>query len=125
MPSILHKLKDTYFLWFTYYNKLPKEHRFTLGQRIDDIFISTISAVATASFTPKQDKLPAIAQAIRHLDVIRVLLMVLWETGSLFEPYYIALSKKVEVVGRMLGGWQLNIQSLNKNSPSVLSPEET
>ena len=41
--------------------------------------------------------------------------MVLWETKSLDDKRYIALSEKIEEIGRMLGGW--NGQFVKQNSP--------
>ncbi len=112
---VLQKLKAAYLLWFSYYSDIPKAHRHTLGQRIDSILIENIEAVVTASFTPKQDKLPYVRQAIRKLDTAKVLLNMLWEAGSLDTKKYAALSAPLEEVGRMLGGW--HGQLLKQNSP--------
>ncbi len=43
--------------------------------------------------------------AIRKLDTINVLLIILYETKSLDTKKFIALSEKLEEIGRMLGGW--------------------
>jgi len=40
--------------------------------------------------------------------------MVLWESKSLENKRYVALSTKLDEVGRMLGGWN---GQLTKNSP--------
>ncbi len=60
---------------------------------------------AAAGFISKADKLPYVRAAIRKLDTVKVLLLVLWETKSLDNKKYIALSKSLTEVGRMLGGW--------------------
>ena len=52
--------------------------------------------------------------AIRKVDTLKILLMVLWETKSLDTKKYIALSEKVEEIGKMLGGW--NGQLAKQNS---------
>ncbi|MBU6427087.1 four helix bundle protein [Patescibacteria group bacterium] len=74
-----------------------------------------MEAVATASFLQSQDKAPYIRLAIRKIDTLRVLLMVLWETKSLDDKKYIALSTKIDEVGRMLGGWIGKLST--QNSP--------
>ncbi|MBU0646415.1 four helix bundle protein [Patescibacteria group bacterium] len=104
MP-LLHKIKDVYLDWFSYYSTLPKCHRYTLGSRVDGLLIEIIEAAALAGFTPRAEKLPFIRLSIRKLDTAKVLLMVLWETKSLDNKKYIALSEKLEEIGRMLGGW--------------------
>lgn len=54
--------------------------------------------------------------AIRKTDTIKVFLMILWETKSLENKKYIALSLKIDEAGRMLGGWQGSL--IKENSPT-------
>lgn len=118
----MQKLKAAYLLWFGYYPTVPKAHRHTLAQRIDGILIECIESIAAASFTPRQEKLPLVRLAIRKLDTIKVLLLVLWEARSLDTKKYAALSSPLDEVGRMLGGWHGQLQK--QNSPGVLSGEK-
>ena len=60
---------------------------------------------ASASFTQKQDKIPYLRTAIRKLDTLKILLMVLWETRSIDTKKYEMLSVPLDEVGKMLGGW--------------------
>ncbi|TSD02211.1 MAG: hypothetical protein Athens071424_149 [Parcubacteria group bacterium Athens0714_24] len=114
MP-LLQKIKDVYLLWYGYYQTIPKLHRHSLGQKIDALFIEIIEAVAFASFLPRDKKQPYVHFSIKKLEVLKILLMVLWETKSLDDKKYIVLSVKIEEIGRMLGGW--NGQLLKQNSP--------
>ena len=102
---ILETLKTAYLLWHPYYQKLPKTHRYTLGERIDTLLIETMEAVVSASFLSRSEKHPWVRLAIRKLDTLKILLMILWETGSLENQQYIALSMPLDEAGRMLGGW--------------------
>src|SRR3989338_3727372 len=106
---LLQKLKEVYLLWYGYYTTLPKVHRHSLGQRIDNLFIEIIEFIAIASFLSKEEKLPYIKVSIRKTDTLKVLLMVLWETKSLDNKKYIALYVKIEEIGKMLGGWRRQI----------------
>jgi hypothetical protein len=108
-------LKTAYVLWYGYYQNLPKTHRHTLGERVDRIWIEIIEAVSAASFMPRDQKLPYVNLAVRKLDALKVLLMVLWETKSLDTAKYAALSMPVNEIGKMLGGW--NGQLIKQNSP--------
>ena len=98
-------------------------HRYTLASRIDIILIEAIEMTSTAGFTPQADKLPYVRTAIRKLDTVKILLLVLWETKSLDNKKYIALSEKLLEVGRMLGGWHSNLIS-KQNSPNRTSGEK-
>ena len=119
---MLQKLKSAYLSWFEYYRTIPKSHRFTLGLRIDGLFIDCIESICVASFTCQTEKLPYVKLAIRKLDTAKILLLVLWETKSLDNRKYIALSEKIEEVGRMLGGW--NGQLVKQNSPNLTTGEK-
>ena len=119
---ILERLKTGYKLWFEYYQVLPKAHRYTLGSRIDVLLINTIEAISAASFSPRSAKLPHAQLASRKLDTAKVLLLILWETKSLDDKKFIALSAPLEEVGRMLGGWQGQI--IKQNSPSTAPGEQ-
>ena len=88
-------------LWYGYYQILPKTHRHSLGQRIDAFFIEIMEAIAVASFLSREEKL----------------LMVLWETKSLDNKKYAALSIKIIEIGKMLGGWSGQIKK--QTSPNT------
>ncbi len=108
---LLEKLKATYVLWYGYYQTIPKTHRYTLGGKIDALFVETIEAVASATFLNKTEKQPWVRLAIRKLDTLKILLLVLWETRSLDTKKYAVLSLPLEEIGKMLGGWQKGLET--------------
>ena len=113
-PSIIGKIKDFYLIWFQYYQILPKTHRYTLGRRVDTMFIEIIESTVTASFISHEKKIPFVQIALRKVDTLKILLQILWETKSLDDKKYINLSKPLDEIGRMLGGW--NGQIIKQNS---------
>ena len=115
MIPLLQKAKSAYLVWYEYYQIIPKAHRYSLGPRIDTLFVEIIEALATASFLTREEKLPYVRLAIRKVDTLKIFLMILWETKSLDNNKYIALSVKIDEIGRMLGGWYGQIQK--QNSP--------
>ena len=113
---VLSKVKESYLLWYKFYLDLPKTHRHSLGQRIDTLFVEIIEAISAASFLSREEKHPYVRLAIKKADTLRVLLLVLWETKSIDDKKYIALSVKLAEAGKMLGGW--NGQLTKQNSPA-------
>ena len=113
---LLERIKDTYRHWYGFYHALPKLHRYSLGIKVDSIFVDIIEAISWASFLPREEKVPVVRLATRKVDTLKVLLMVLWENGSLVEKKYIALSTELEEIGRMLGGWLGQLKK--QNSPA-------
>lgn len=113
---VLQRIKTLYLLWYARYQEIPKTHRYSLGGKIDTLFIEIMESIAVASFLTKTEKQPYVRLAIRKVDTLKVLLMVLWETKSLDDKKYLALSVKIEDIGKMLGGW--NGQLTKQNSPN-------
>jgi hypothetical protein len=113
---ILQKIKVCYLLWYEYYQILPKNHRYTLGQKIDNLFTDTIEAISIATFLSKEEKTPYVRLAIRKINTSNIFLLVLWETKSLDNKKYIALSENTTEIGKMLGGWLG--QLVKQNSPA-------
>jgi hypothetical protein len=113
---VLQELKTTYVLWHTYHEILPKTHRYSLGNRIDNLLAESIEAIAIAGFLPPTEKQAYVRIGIRKIDTLKIFLMMLWETKSLENKHYIALSVKIDGIGRQLGAW--NGQLTKQNSPT-------
>lgn len=114
---MLAKLKTAYKLWHIYHETLPKTQRYSLGARIDTLFAEAMESVAIAAFLSREEKTPYVRLAIRKIDTLKIFLMILWETKSLDDKKYIALSEHLNEIGKMLGGWFG--QLAKQNSPSV------
>lgn len=121
MP-VLSKVKSCYILWVDFHHTLRKLHRYSLGLKIDSIFVEIIEAISIATFLSREEKQPWIRLAIRKTDTLKVLLLVLWEVKSLKDEKYMILSQQLEDIGRMLGRWNGQLQKNNQkqNSPTVV-----
>lgn len=89
-----------------------------MGQKVDKFLIETIEAISIASFLLREEKLPYVRLAIRKTDVLKIFLMILWETKSLDNNKYIQLSEKVSEIGKMLGGWNGQLSKKNSSDKS-------
>jgi hypothetical protein len=119
---VLEKIKSAYKLWHNYHERLPKTQKYSLGNRIDTLFIESIEAAATAAFLSKGEKIPWVRLAIRKMDTIKILLAVLWETKSIDDKKYILLSESLNEIGKMLGGWNGQLQKFLENSRNKQNP---
>jgi len=102
---VVRKLKDVYIAWFGYYKHIPKIHRYTLGQKVDQYLCDSIEYAITASFLKPDEKVSYVRAALRKVDTVKVLLLVMWEIKSLDTKKYIHLSKQIDEIGKMLQGW--------------------
>lgn len=67
-------------LWHNYVRSIPKEHRFSIGIKIDNIFIEVIEMISGALYVNKEEKVLYIKTAIRKTDTLKLLFLMLWET---------------------------------------------
>jgi hypothetical protein len=108
---VVLKLKDSYRLWQEYLTQFPKQNRYTLGNKIDEVFLLAIEYCFLASYASKTTKLVHLERCISRVDLLKLLLQLAWEVRALDTKKYIALSEQLQEVGRMLGGWKKGLES--------------
>ena len=92
---------------------IPKNSRYTLGEKIDELFLATIENTFIASYLKRGGKIPLLTKITLKLDLLKFFLQLLWEIKSLDNKKYILLSKQLNEIGRMLGGWQKHFTKEN------------
>lgn len=112
---VLQKLVAIYKLWQAYFPHFPKTSRYTLGEKIDSLFVEIVEYIVVASYLSKQEKLPYLKKGLVKLDVLKFFLQVAWEIKALDNKKFIELSEKLVEVGRMLGGWN---KQLSRENPA-------
>lgn len=90
---------------------------------MDESLLSILEAISVAAFLTPQEKQPYIKFAIKKTDLLKIFMMLLWETKSLDNKKYIELSKKLDEIGRNLGGWLGKMRS-KQNSPGETQGEK-
>lgn len=111
---IVQKLVATYTTWQTYPRHFPKDLRYTLGEKIDMLFVETIESFFLASTVMGEKKVAHLQQGSSKLDLLKFFLQVAWESHAIDTKKYVHLSEHLEEVGKMLGGW-LRQASTNAN----------
>lgn len=111
----MQKLVAIYKLWHKYLPHFPKTSRYTLGEKIDSLFVEIVEYIVIASYLSKQEKLPYLKKGLVKLDVLKFFLQVAWEIKALDNKKFIELSERLVEVGRMLGGWN---KQLSKENPA-------
>jgi hypothetical protein len=102
---LIHKLIEAYKLWQEYLVHFPRTAKYTLGAKIDQLFIEMTELVYCASYMSADKKLACVKKSSAKLDLLKFFLRIAWETKVLDNKKYIALSKRLDEIGRMLGGW--------------------
>jgi len=98
-----------YKVWHKFLPNFSRTSRFTLGTKIDNLFIKTIEFIFIANRLSKEQKLPFLQKANSTLDLLKFFLQIAWEIKALDNKKYIIISEHLNEIGRMLGGWQKGI----------------
>lgn len=101
---------QTYKFWDEFKNHFPKKSRYTLGSKIDSLFIDTIELLFTASYLSKEQKLPYLQKAGAKIDLLKFFLQIAWELKVVDNNKYILLSRQLDEIGKMVGGWIKGMQ---------------
>lgn len=104
LPISQHLIK-AYKAWQEYLANFPKTTKYTLGAKIDDVFVLTIELIFIAGSLPKEQKTPYLQKAISKIDLLKFFLQLAWEIKSLDNKKYIVLSEQLNNIGKMLWGW--------------------
>lgn len=100
--------KKSYELYKTIYDyrlTIPKQDRYTLWQRCENLSLDVIEGILLASQISKQKKLPVLEKLSLKLNFLRIFLRLAKETKALDVKKYIVVEERVDEIGRMLGGW--------------------
>jgi len=92
-------------LWHGFLPNFQKDSRYTIGAKIDSLFLETIELMIRASCSDKAEKLISLKGASVKLDLLKFFLQIAWEIKSLDNKKYVLLSERLDEIGRMLGGW--------------------
>ena len=83
----------------------PKCHRFTVGQRIDNLTLDALEACITAMFRSKQAKLDPLRSLNLDLEILRALWRIACDRGWISQGQALHVAGKIDEIGRMTGGW--------------------
>lgn len=90
---------------------MPRLSRYTLGARIDSLFLDTIALLLQAGYSGREEKAAVVARACLTLDTLKYFLQIAWEVRALDSNAYARIATPLAEVGRMLGGWKKQIQT--------------
>lgn len=85
---------------------MPREERFGIGKRIDELLLDLLETLRKASFASAANKLAVLTSALGVADSLRFFLQIAWENRLLPAKHYEVLSIGIEEVGRMTNGWR-------------------
>ena len=103
---ILNRATEGYKMWHEFLQHFPRLSRYSLGARIDTLFAEVLELIFLAKYSNKNDKLLFINKATIKLDLLKFFLQIAWTIKALDNGKYARLSKPLNEIGKMLGGWR-------------------
>ncbi|OGL87232.1 hypothetical protein A3I40_01985 [Candidatus Uhrbacteria bacterium RIFCSPLOWO2_02_FULL_48_12] len=104
-------MTSAYKLWHGYFADFPRHSRYTLGTKIDTLFLETVELILLAGYARRAQKLTVVERASSKLDALKFFLRISWELKALDNKKYTILSAPLADVGKMLGGWLKQLQN--------------
>ncbi len=107
---ITKKLYELYRVFYGYRTTVPKQDRYTIWQKCDDVILNTLEHAVLASRSQKSDKFILLEQASGKLNMLRIFIRLMKDTKAIDNKKYTAIQTYIDEIGRMLGGWMRSIR---------------
>lgn len=106
---ILKKAYDLYRTLDEYRKVIPKQHRFTIYTRSEEITLDVIEKFYEAGYLKGDNKENLLNEASTKLNILRLFVRLMKDTRAIDGKKYIILQTSIDEIGRMLGGWLRSI----------------
>lgn len=90
---------------------LPKAHRFTFGQRLDNQTLDVLTLTVRAIYSATEDKKELLSEINLQLEVLRVLWRLVHERRWISAQQLLHVSGRLDEAGRMAGGWLKSLRN--------------
>ena len=108
---MLLKEKEAYQYWLPIQRDLPKVERLGLGQKIEQAFLDVLELTYTSIYLPPESKIIVLSKTISRLDLLKFFLQLAWESKLIPTQKQAELTRRLQEIGRMLGGWKKGLQT--------------
>ncbi len=103
--SILLKAYDLLKAAVPLVNRLPRNQKFTFGDRLQNHLSDLLEDLIEAVFRPPAEKKPILHGVNLRLEKIRFLFRLGHDLGLYDQKTYLDFVRRVDEIGRMTGGW--------------------
>ena len=84
--------------------RLPRSHRFTVGQKIEETLIDALRLLVKAQYRRQNEKL--LEDANERVDLVRYLVRLMHDLHMVSSDQYGKFCDRLLSVGRQIGGWK-------------------
>ncbi|NEQ73314.1 MAG: diversity-generating retroelement protein Avd [Okeania sp. SIO2C9] len=101
--SIIQKTYDLIIWYVPIINKLPKAHKYTIGDRMINSLYDFLESLIIAKYA--SEKLNLLKSLNPRLDIIRYQTRILLDFQLINNKRYEYISQLIDEIGKELGGW--------------------
>ena len=101
---IIQKTYDLIKWYIPILNRLPRNHRFALGDRMSDNLYDLLEGLIRARYA-KSDKLARLQALNTQLDILRYQTRLLYDFELIATERYKYINQQLNGIGIELGGW--------------------
>ncbi len=101
---IVQKTYDLIKWYIPILNRLPRDHRFALGERIVNNLYDLLEGLIQARYA-KSDKLAQLQSLNTQLDILRYQTRLLYDFQLISDQRYKYINQQLNGIGIELGGW--------------------
>jgi len=95
----------TLTLWYIQkIEKLPKNHRYTLGERIQNSLLELLMILSDTIYS--KDKKRLLLLANQEIERLRLLTKLIKDLSILSKDNYMFIINSLNEIGQMIGGWK-------------------
>lgn len=107
---IVKNLYELYKIFYNYSSLFPKKDRYLLGSKTEKYLIEVLELLIEASNTYDQEKKLLIKKANVKFDTLKIFIRLLKDLKIIDDKKYLELQKRIQEIGKMLGGWYKSIK---------------
>jgi hypothetical protein len=100
--------------------KLPRNHKFLLGDRMQTAVMNLMMAVVEATYT--KDRAALLRGAQMNIEKLRFLFRLANHAGIVSHDNYEHAARQLDQIGRGVGGWRKAHSAQGSNAPATRSP---
>jgi hypothetical protein len=104
LAPVVLKHYDLILWMFPKISKFPRDHKFLLGDRIENLLLDILKNLMTANYQPST-RVKNLTDVNLMLDYLRILTRLCKDLNFFNNKEYEFQAKAVDEIGRMVGGW--------------------
>ena len=101
-------VSKTYALYKTFSQfrtLVAKQYKHTICEKVEEYILEILEKLLETNGLARIEKLPRLEEASVKLNVLRIFIRLMKDTGAIDTKKYTILQTHIDEIGRMLGGW--------------------